>query len=231
MSHLDGRQIYRASNLTSESSNSLQEIARVRKLLALPVPDTFLGRTQGGTTLLRWYQYEHKCPEQDRRLADVAARLLSPASNGLSLAGLLQQLVQTATEQAEGEARAAFYLANSQQTALHHITGMTQEYARCVDGFAISSLSLACGLAAATRHAVITPDVIQEPSWTKWRWLAEEFDYRACWSFPIEAPNGHILGTFAMYYKEPTEAKQRDLELVSVLTRTAAKMVSETLTE
>ena len=165
------------------------------------------------------------------RLADAAARLLSPASNGSSLAGSLQKLVQTATEQAEGNARAAFYLANSQRTVLHHITGMTQEYARCVDGFAISSLSLACGLAAATRHAVSTPDVIQEPGWARLRWLAEEFDYRACWSFPIEAPNARILGTFAAYYKEPTEAKQRDLELMSAPTRTAAKNMSATLTE
>ncbi|HET9244559.1 MAG TPA: GAF domain-containing protein, partial [Xanthobacteraceae bacterium] len=68
-------------------------------------------------------------------------------------------------------------------------------------------------------------------SWAQWRWLAEEFGYRACWSFPVESPNGRILGTFAMYYKEPTEAKQRDLELVSVLTRTAAKIVPETSTE
>jgi hypothetical protein len=30
--------------------------------------------------------------------------------------------------------------------------------------------------------------------------LAEKFDYRACWSFPVEAPSGKVVGTFAMYY-------------------------------
>jgi two-component system CheB/CheR fusion protein len=106
---------------------------------------------------------------------------------------------------------------------------MTKEYARCVDGFAISPRSLACGLAAATRRAVITPDVMQEPLWNRWQWLAKDFDYRACWSFPIETPNGKLVGTFAMYHREPAEAGQRDLELVSELTHTAAKIMSQAL--
>src|SRR5262245_30672224 len=82
---------------------------------------------------------------------------------------------------------------------------MPQPYARHVDGFSISPQSLACGLAAATRQAVITPDVTADPRWRSLLLLAKEFDYRACWSFPIEAPSGKIVGTFAMYYKEPTE--------------------------
>ena len=65
----------------------------------------------------------------------------------------------------------------------------------------------------------------------RWRWLAKEFDYRACWSFPVETRQGKLVGTFAMYYRQPTEPKQRDLELVSVLTRAAAKIISETLAE
>ena len=97
-------------------------------------------------------------------------------------------------------------------------------------GFVISPRSLACGLAAATRRAVITPDVMQEPSWSGWRWLAKDFDYRACGSFPIETANGKLAGTFAMYHREPTEAEHRDLELASELTRTAAKIMSEALT-
>jgi hypothetical protein len=215
--------IYSPRDLVGETANLRQELARAMEVLALPIPDTFLGRSHGGANPLRWYQYERA----DGCLADAILRPPSPESNGASLADLLQGLVHIAIEQAKGKARAAFYLANSERTALHHITGMTPEYARCVDGFAISPLSLACGLAAATRHAVITPDVLHEPSWNRWRWLAKEFDYRACWSFPIETPHGKTLGTFATYYKEPTEAKPRDFELASVLTRVAAKVISK----
>src|SRR5262245_5649337 len=54
--------------------------------------------------------------------------------------------------------------------------------ARCVDGFAISEQSLACGLAVAKRQSIIAPDGSDEPRWKLWSWLAEEFRYHACWS-------------------------------------------------
>jgi two-component sensor histidine kinase len=160
------------------------------------------------------------------RSAEKVMHSAGAADNGASLADLLEVLVHTPIEQVGGKARAAFYLADKDGRALHHIIGMTQAYARHVDGFAISPQSLACGLAAATGHAVITPDVMAEPRWKPWVWLAEQFDYRACWSFPIETPEGKIAGTFAMYYREPTEATPRELDLASALTRTAAKIIS-----
>lgn len=143
-----------------------------------------------------------------------------------SLADLLDVLVATVIEQTEGKARAAFYLADGNRTELRHIIGMPPAYARYVDGFAISPQSLACGLAAATGHPVITPDVTEEPRWRQWLWLAEQFDYRACWSFPVSTSSGKIMGTFAMYYQEPREATPRDLDLAAVLTRTAATIIS-----
>jgi GAF domain-containing protein len=56
--------------------------------------------------------------------------------------------------------------------------------------------------------------------------LAEKFDYRACWSFPVEAPSGKVVGTFAMYYKQPTDAQPSDLEFATALTRTAATIIT-----
>jgi GAF domain-containing protein len=196
----------------SESDGALQWTVRASKLLAQSVPDTFLGHAQSATPLLRWFEYD---------------RPLGAANTTTSLANSLQNLVEAAVEQTQGRAKAAFYVANRERTALHHVVGMTREYARCVDGFLISSLSLACGLAAATRSAVITSDVIEDPAWARWRWLANEFDYRACWSFPIETREGKLVGTFAMYHREPTVARKTDLELASVLTRAAAMIISD----
>jgi hypothetical protein len=149
----------------------------------------------------------------------------SPAANGASLADLLEVLVCTAIEHAHGNARAAFYLADPAGLQLHHVIGMPDAYARCVNGFTIGTHSLACGLAAATGHSVITPDVSKEPRWQPWLWLAERFNYRACWSFPVVISSGKVLGSFEMYYKEPREAAVRDIDLASVLTRTAATII------
>jgi len=151
---------------------------------------------------------------------------LLPAVNGASVGDLLEVLVWGAVEHADSKARAAFYLSDAAELELHHIVGMPPEYARYVNGFAIGEQSLACGLAVATRRPIITPEVSREPRWNDWLWLAKEFGYRACWSFPIETSSGKVLGSFAMYYAQPREATPRDIDLASVLTRTAAMIIS-----
>jgi hypothetical protein len=157
----------------------------------------------------------------------AGASTFPPAVNGASLADLLKVLVRAAIEHTDGKARAAFYLADVAGLELRHIIGMPDAYARCVDGFAISTQSLACGLAVATGRSVITPDVSREPRWSRWLWLAEEFDYRACWSFPVATCSGKVVGSFAMYHREPREATPRDLDIASVLTRTAAALIPQ----
>jgi GAF domain-containing protein len=138
---------------------------------------------------------------------------------------LKRDLVRAAMQQTEGEARAAFYIADGEGIALHHITGMPKAYAPHVDGFPIGPESLACGLAAGIGRPIITRDVIEDPLWKPWLWLAKEFEYRACWSFPVESSTGKILGTFAMYYKKPREATQRDLDVAATLTRAASLII------
>jgi GAF domain-containing protein len=71
---------------------------------------------------------------------------------------------------------------------------MPEAYAKCVDGFAIGPESLACGLAASSGQPIITCDVVQEPLGQPWLWLAKQFDYRACWSFPVRNSAGKIVG-------------------------------------
>ena len=85
---------------------------------------------------------------------------------------------------------------------------------------------MACGLAVAERRAIITPDVTEEPRWKEWVWLANQFGYRACWSFPVATSSGRVLGSFAMYYAEPHEATPSDVDIAEVLTRAAATIIS-----
>jgi PAS domain S-box-containing protein len=148
------------------------------------------------------------------------------AVSGAPLSESLDVLIRTAVKQLRGEARCAFYIANAAGTELHHVAGMPESYARCVDGFKIGPSSLACGLAVYTGRPRITPDVREDPLWKPWLWLAEQYDYRGCWSFPVKTSRGKALGTFTMYFKEPREATPRDLQLANVLTNAAAIIIS-----
>lgn len=143
----------------------------------------------------------------------------------VALREILQSLVSVAENRSAGAARAAFYMADDKGTGLHRIAGMNEAYAAYTAGFKVSDQSLACGLAAATRRPIITHDVTRDPTWTHWQWLASAFNYRGCWSFPIEGRGGKVFGTFSMYLTDPSSASDRDIQFASVLTDTAAELI------
>src|SRR5262245_1012439 len=144
--------------------------------------------------------------------------------NGEPLEISLGMLTRAAIEQAESQRRCAIYIVEGQ--GLRHVVGMPDAYAQCVDGFAASPESLACGLAVSQGKPVLTPDVLEEPRWQPWLWLARDYDYRGCWSFPVETASGKLVGSLAMYFQEPHEPTPRDRELVAALTQAAASIIS-----
>ncbi len=191
----------------------------------------FAGAALGDGTVV-----EYCIDVSDRRRAEEALRdreawlrgqreALEAVLNGTPLEASLGALVRTATDQLGAGTRAAFYLADGDGTALHHVVGMPADYAEAVDGFKIGPDSLACGRATATVEPVLTTDVQADPRWEPWRWMAERFGYRGCWSFPVHTSAGKFVGTFAVYSPQPREATPRDLEFASVLTRTAAIII------
>lgn len=151
---------------------------------------------------------------------------LQSAVNGQPLEHSLGALVRGANDRFGEDTRTAFYLANSDGTTLHHVAGMGAEYALAIDGFRIGPDSLACGLATYTGQAVLTIDVREEPRWRPWLWMAEKFDYRGCWSFPLHTSKGKLLGTFAVYWRQPRRATDRDATFASAVADTAAIIVS-----
>ena len=50
---------------------------------------------------------------------------------------------------------------------------------------------------------VVVTDILRDPLWEAYRGLVEPHGFRACWSTPILAHSGKVLGSFAMYYREP----------------------------
>ena len=147
------------------------------------------------------------------------------AMSGEPLQTSLGALVRTAVRRFDGKARAAFYVTHDGAT-LSHLVGMSDAYARDVDGFKIGGDSLACGLAMHRREPVISPDVTRDPRWQPWHWMAQKHDYRACWSFPVCTKDGPILGSFALYFSEPRDLAPRDYEFVSGLTHAATIVIS-----
>src|SRR5262249_51605979 len=90
------------------------------------------------------------------------------------------------------------------------------------DGFPAGADAIGCGLAAYIRKPVICPDVLLDPSWVPYLWLARRFDYRATWSFPVPNEDGKVVGTFCVYCRQSRDMTPHDLEVATALTHAAA---------
>lgn len=145
------------------------------------------------------------------------------AMKGQALCLSLGILTRALISESGDQRRCAFYLAEGK--TLTHVVGMAEGYARVVNGMVISSDSLACGLAVAQGEPVITRDVLEEPRWNDLAWLARQFDFRGCWSFPVKTAAGESLGSLAMYFEHPHLPDAVDLELAAAFTHTAAIII------
>jgi len=151
------------------------------------------------------------------------------AINGAPLEEALEALSRVVIEELDGAPRTAFYIADANGKVLHPIRAagsMPDAYTSQVDGFPIGLGSLACGLATASGRPVVTRDVFQEAMWKPWLHLARDFDFRGCWSFPIETSDGVPIGTLAMYFRGPRDATPSDLALADAVTQAAAIILS-----
>jgi len=89
-----------------------------------------------------------------------------------------------------------------------------QEYSEAIDGEAIGPSAGSCGTAAYRKQMVVVKDIATDPLWSDHRELALRHNLRAGWSHPIVSHGGKLLGTLAMYYREPREPDARELQLI-----------------
>ena len=98
-------------------------------------------------------------------------------------------------------------------------------YTAAIDGGEIGACAGSCGTAAYLGAAVFVSDIATDHLWADYRELALSHGLRACWSIPILTRGRKVLGTFAMYHREPREPTVRDLMLVDLITQTAALVI------
>lgn len=107
---------------------------------------------------------------------------------------------------------------------IHHLVAphLPQSFIEAVNGQQIGPNRGSCGTAAFLGQAVITQDIANDPRWHEFRDIASAHELHACWSHPIIARNGEVLGTFAMYFNEPKAPSAEDLALLDVAHNLAA---------
>ena len=96
------------------------------------------------------------------------------------------------------------------------------EYSAAVDGVKIGPSAGSCGTAIYRKQQVIVSDIATDPLWADCRHVALPYGLRACWSTPIASQRGGMLGTFAIYYRQPGIPDDHQLKVIAHATHLVA---------
>jgi PAS domain S-box-containing protein len=88
------------------------------------------------------------------------------------------------------------------------------EYIRLIDGLRIGPQAGSCGTATYCGRRVVVSDIGADPLWDDYREAAFRFGLQSCWSEPIFARSGAVLGSLAIYHDRPCAPSAADLALM-----------------
>jgi len=183
--------------------------------------------------LVKWYGTNIDIEDRKRAEALLAAEnaALEMIAKGNPLPRVLEALCRLVEEMYGGSLCSILLLDPNGKLRHGAAPNLPESYLRAIDGGAIGERAGSCGTAAFRRERVIVEDIANDPLWEDYRSLAAEHGLRACWSLPILTQEGKVLGTFAIYSREPGSPDAQQLETVEQLTHLAGVAIERTRAE
>jgi PAS domain S-box-containing protein len=149
-----------------------------------------------------------------RRLRDGEQRVLEMIASGAPLQDVLTELILSIEEHSPPTIGSILLLEGERirHSAAPH---MPEGFNRAIDGSPIGPAAGSCGTAAFLGRPVFARDIEHDARWADYRDLARAHGLSACWSYPVLATDGRVLGTFAFYYREPRGPTDDDVSLIA----------------
>ncbi len=151
-------------------------------------------------------------------------RLLEMLATGSTLSEILDALCRLIENIASGSL-CGIVLVDPISNRLKHgaAPSLPLSYNESIHGRPVNIYSGPCAMAAFLKEQVIAADVASDTRWDtyEWRTLAMAHGLRACWSTPIRSSDATVLGTFAIYSREPGSPSAYHQHLIGQITHLA----------
>ncbi|MES2757224.1 MAG: GAF domain-containing sensor histidine kinase [Pseudomonadota bacterium] len=192
-------------------------------MIALPVP---------GRSMLHLRLVDISRRLRAAQLREGQARVLELIARGAPLTAILDHLMLLIESQSDGVLCSVLLLDPDGQTA-HPASGpsLPASYMAALDGLQIGPAAGSCGAAMFRNTNIIVPDILADERWEPYRALVVPHGLRACWSTPIAPDQQHVLGSFAMYYREVRSPTKDELHLIDVASHLAGIAIERTRRE
>lgn len=174
--------------------------------------------------LLRSLQEREAEAERQLKLIVAENAVLAAIASNAPLSDILESLTRSTEEYSGGTMLASVLLMDVDGKHLKHgaAPSLPADYNRAIDGVEIGPSVGSCGTAAFRNKPVYVSDITTDPLWTDFKNLALSHGLKACWSLPIRSRSNRVLGTFAVYHREPRTPRGQETEIVELMTKIAA---------
>jgi GAF domain-containing protein len=161
--------------------------------------------------------------EDDRQFCAEQERILKMIASNAPLSEILSNLVLMIEAQSPEMICSILLLSDDGNHVRHAVApSLPEDYVKVIDGSPIGPKHGSCGTAMFRGKRVIVSDISTDPLWEEYRNFAWAIGVAACWSTPIMSSKGKVLGSFAMYYREPRSPDGGERHLTDVATKLAA---------
>ena len=161
-------------------------------------------------------------------------RILEMIATGFGLSDILDALCRLIEDIASGSL-CGIVLVDPITNRLQHgaAPSLPLSYNESIHGRPVNLDSGPCAMAAFLKKQVIAADVASDTRWDtyEWRALAMAHGLKACWSTPILSSDDTVLGTFAIYSREPGSPTAQHQHLIGQITHLATVAIEEKYAE
>lgn len=151
------------------------------------------------------------------------SNILRQLALGAALEHLLKMILVIAEEEFPGTI-ASILLVDKEGKRLCNVveSKLPDFFIKAIDRTPVKDAMGSCGTAAFRGETIVVEDVQSHPYWKGVRKLTEKAGLSACWSQPIIATSGKVVGTFALYYRKPKKPSRQELNLMETMAQVAA---------
>jgi GAF domain-containing protein len=164
--------------------------------------------------------------EDDEQFLAAQGRIKEMIAANAPLSEILSSLVLLIESQSPEMFCSVLQISDDGNHIRHVVApSLPESYVKAIDGSPIGPKHGSCGTAMFRGKPVIVSDIFTDPLWEDYREDAAAAGVLACWSTPIMSSKGKVLGSFAMYYRQPRTPTGAESRLTNVATKLAGQAI------
>jgi diguanylate cyclase (GGDEF)-like protein len=216
--------------------------AHLHRLLNLGEPcggETSIRRCDGSISYIEWHispirvqdeqvthfislQRDVTASKRTEMLSGDQRAVLEATISGEPLLTVFDRLMQL-LERQRPHMQAAFWALHDGRLINRAARGLSDEYILAVQNYAVNNVAhTPCGAAVQQGQSITVSDSADDERWPAWCEIARTHNVSACWTIPVIAGSGTVLGVLALYATQPLHPTTNDLLLLDTTSQLMA---------